>query len=117
MKALHFIIRPILFLFLSIGCALPTYAQGTAAATQPSSTGNGFHLDLDTALFAISFTLAIVIIALLGVLRSSIRFYIDKNNNSLKAILWIVMIFYSSQEALAQQANPVAGNPQSFTFY
>ncbi len=117
MKALHFIIRPFLFLFISIGFVLPIDAQGTTAvATQAPSTGSGFHLDLDTALFAIAFTLAIVIIALLGVLRSSIRFYIDKNNNTLKAILWIVMIFYSSQEAFAQQANAVAGNPQNFTF-
>lgn len=116
MKALHTLVRYLLFLLITIGFDLPIYAQAATPASQAGSTGSGFHLDLDSALFAIAFTLAIVIIALLGVLRSSIRFYVEKNRNTLKAVAWIVMIFYSSQTAIAQQAITPSANAQSFTF-
>jgi len=114
MKALQFIVKLCIFLYASIGIVLPINAQGVSTPAAPS--GSGFHLDMDTALFAIAFTLAVVIIALLGVLQSSIRFYINNNKNTMKAILWIVMIFYSSQEAFAQQVNTVSANAQSFKF-
>lgn len=114
MKALQFIVRPFAFLFATIGIALPMNAQGATAPTP--STGSGFHLDMDTALFAIAFTLAVVIIALLGVLQSSIRYYINNNKNLMKSILWILMIFYTSQEALAQQVNAASSSAQSFKF-
>ena len=65
MKALQFIVRPFAFLFANNRNCI-THECSRSYCVTPS-TGSGFHLDMDTALFAIAFTLAVVIIALLGV--------------------------------------------------
>ncbi len=116
MKELHHFKSLLLFGLFSLGFGLDIQAQ-TANPT-PASPSTGMHLDMDTALFSIAFTLAIVIIALLGVLRSSIKYYFNtkSNSNTLKAILWIIMLFYTSQEAIAQQAAATPGAATSFKF-
>ncbi|HEX5625160.1 MAG TPA: cbb3-type cytochrome c oxidase N-terminal domain-containing protein [Saprospiraceae bacterium] len=83
----------------------------TAAAPASKMT---FPLDADTALFAIALTLAVVIIALSGVLRSAIKMHFQskKLGDGMKAIVTGLIVILGFDQLSAQAADTaVAAKP------
>lgn len=92
------------------------YAQQTVTPPAAAPNQSLFKFDMDTALFFIAATLAVVILFLTGVMRSAVRFHFSgkKMNDTIKVLLIGVAITLSLQFASAQASAPVAKTSQQF---
>ncbi len=92
------------------------YAQQTVTPPAAAPNQSLFKFDMDTALFFIAATLAVVILFLTGVMRSAVRFHFSgkKMKDTIKVLLIGVAITLSLQYASAQASAPIAKTSQQF---
>jgi cytochrome c oxidase cbb3-type subunit 3 len=104
-KAVFFILIPAM-----------NYAQQTATPQAAPPGQSLIKFDMDTALFFIAATLAVVILFLTGVMRSAVRYHFNskKINDTIKLLLIGVVTTLSLQYATAQATAPVAKSSQQF---
>ncbi len=99
---------------------MPLLSTGQTDQNAPVATANKalVPFDIDTALFFIAVTLAFVILILVGLLRSAIKFHFNskKWNDTMKFLLPGIMITMSYQLSNAQQSIPAAKGSAPFIF-
>lgn len=97
----------VLIILMFLVPAFSNAQEGTAANVTSSEPVIPF--DIDTALFFIALTLAIVILALIGLMRSAIRFHFNsgKMNDGIKFIATGVFISWSASLSYAQSTTAV----------
>ncbi|MBK8956749.1 MAG: c-type cytochrome [Saprospiraceae bacterium] len=117
--------KSVKFLSLLLGLLCPLFlsAQNVAEASGTTKDQTGFAFDLDTALFVMAFTLAVVIIILSGLVRSAFQYHFKNKMDSgkMKTIAILVMLAAANQSLFAKSANPSFAekfidtmNPQSW---
>ncbi len=92
------------------------YSQEVATTANAANQKSFFTFDADTALFFIAATLAVVILFLLGVMRSAVRHHFNtkKINDTIKFLLTGIVITLNLQYASAQDSTPVIKTSQQF---
>jgi cytochrome c oxidase cbb3-type subunit 3 len=99
---------------------MPLLSTGQTDQNAPVATANKalVPFDIDTALFFIAVTLAFVILILVGLLRSAIKFHFNskKWNDTMKFLLPAIIITMSYQLSNAQQSIPAAKGSAPFLF-
>ncbi|MBK9109774.1 MAG: c-type cytochrome [Saprospiraceae bacterium] len=104
---------------------LPIYlgAQSAKASPVDANPQTGFALDLDTALFVMAFTLAVVIVFLTGLVRSAFQFHFKNKMNSgkMKTLALLVLMGTAEQTLFAKASSTTTAgkfiemmNPQSW---
>ena len=97
---------------------MPAFSQEAANTDGAIPKASFFSFDIDTALFFVAVTLAFVILILVGLLRSAIRFHFNskKINENIKFFLTGIFISLSFQYASAQQNVASSKGDSHFVF-